>query len=138
MLFRSAELPVVETETVESEVMDSADFPTESAADDTAGTSGPLQVADEVARTMSPGRSIENRRDIFGGGWPASATPSVPRSMTGPTVYTGDVLAEPVAEESSEDRFATLFTRLRKLRAEKSVVVPGQAAGTVDQVRRDG
>jgi len=135
---RRAELPVVETETVESEVMDSADFPTESAADDTAGTSGPLQVADEVARTMSPGRSIENRRDIFGGSWPASATPSVPRSMTGPTVYTGDVLAEPVAEESSEDRFATLFTRLRKLRAEKSVVVPGQAAGTVDQVRRDG
>ena len=80
-------------------------------------------------------RSPENRRDIFGGfrdvstaggdvaGRVGPDTLAIPRSLGATGVYSG-VAAEESAGESVEpaveDRFATLFTRLRKLRSEKA------------------
>ena len=82
-------------------------------------------------------RSPENRRDIFGGfrdvstaggdvaGRVGPDTLAIPRSLGATGVYSG-VAAEESAgesvEQAVEDRFATLFTRLRKLRSEKAGV----------------
>ncbi|MFM7866406.1 MAG: hypothetical protein ACKPHU_19535, partial [Planctomycetaceae bacterium] len=86
-------------------------------------------------------RSPENRRDIFGGfrdvateagelagdvaGRVGPETLSIPRSLGTPGVYSGGPVDESSgesAEQTGEDRFATLFTRLRKLRSEKAGV----------------
>ncbi|MFN9036263.1 MAG: hypothetical protein ACK5YO_08205, partial [Planctomyces sp.] len=95
---------------------------------------------------------VENRRDIFGGfqdvspivadvaARTESEPRSIPRSLGTPTVYSGEPADETVGtsvEQTSEDRFATLFTRLRKLRSEKAGVLPGAPSAIAEQARQD-
>jgi len=93
--------------------------------------------AAERADSWMQWRSPENRRDIFGGfrdvateagdvvGRVGPKTRSIPRSPGTPGVYSGgpvDASSGESVEQTAEDRFATLFTRLRKLRSEKAGV----------------
>ncbi|MFN5537694.1 MAG: ExeA family protein [Planctomyces sp.] len=107
---------------------------------------------DTGEESRSPLRSVENRRDIFGGfqdvspivadvaARTESEPRSIPRSLGTPTVYSGEPADETVGtsvEQTSEDRFATLFTRLRKLRSEKAGVLPGAPSAIAEQARQD-
>lgn len=107
---------------------------------------------DTGEESRSPLRSVENRRDIFGGFQDVSTIVadvparteleprSIPRSLGTPTVYSGEPAEETVGtsvEQTSEDRFATLFTRLRKLRSEKAGVLPGAPSAIAEQARQD-
>ncbi|MFN9235833.1 MAG: AAA family ATPase [Planctomyces sp.] len=107
---------------------------------------------DTGEESRSPLRSVENRRDIFGGfqdvspivadvaARTESEPRSIPRSLGTPTVYSGEPAEETVGtsvEQTSEDRFATLFTRLRKLRSEKAGVLPGAPSAIAEQARQD-
>ncbi|MEY4187316.1 MAG: hypothetical protein RIT02_2350 [Planctomycetota bacterium] len=107
---------------------------------------------DTLEEPRLPLRSLENRRDIFGGfqdvstivgDMAARSEPeprSIPRSLGTPTVYSGESAEESFsvsAEQTAEDRFATLFTRLRKLRSEKSGLLPGTPSEITEQARQD-